>query len=438
MQQKKLYILWDEAHIWGLIAWRAVRAMALPYQLVKGKDIAHGVLSGKSPALLLVPGGSARLKAASLGAKGRKAIAEYVAAGGHYLGICGGAGLGLSDADGLGLCPWKRAAYTDRLQHLVSGHVLAHCAPNALSPPASLPLAASAAPAGGGKDIPLPVWWPGRFDPQQGSAVTVLATYKNPALKDAENFAESTADLWVADLSLASLPPTIFSEWQSLYGIHIQPDFLCGQPCVIHGSHGAGSYTLSYSHLETPDSPAANAWLAHLLHRIAGFPLSSRTIPPWPIEAQIPLWPCNDDTRPLWEARAALRHIMELGLAHGLLFRRTEWLWGWRAGIPGAALNNVYAALCTALALSPSPEALCYWHSRREAFCRALETFTQGVQGYLLAERLATTLADSNVVDRRGLKEQRTSLFGPPMSGGGLYKELLDVVDELIFLEGGE
>lgn len=431
LQQKKLYILWDEAHIWGLIAWRAVRAMDLPYQLVKGKDIAHGVLSCKSPALLLVPGGSARLKAAALGAKGRKAIAEYVAAGGHYLGICGGAGLGLSDPDGLGLCPWKRAAYTDRLQHLVSGHVLTHCAPHPLSPPT--PSLSADTATEGSSDIPLPVWWPGRFDPQLDSPVSVLATYGRSAV--------DAGDLWVADLPLASLPPSIFGEWQALYGIHIQPDFLCGQPCVIHGkyggSDGAGTYTLSYSHLETPDSPAANGWLAHLLHRLAGFPLSTRPIPPWPIAAQAPLWPRDEHTRPLWEARDALQQIMELGLAHGLLFRRTEWLWGWRTGIPGAALNNLYAALCTALALKPSPETLHYWHSRREAFCRALETFTPGVQGYLLAERLATTLADSNAVDRKGLKEQRTSLFGPPMSGGGLYKELLDVADELIFLEGG-
>lgn len=439
MKQKKLYILWDESHIWGLIAWRFAVATGLPYQLVKGKEIAHGALSCKSPALLLVPGGSAKLKAQSLGAAGRKAIAAYVAAGGHYLGICGGAGLGLSDPEGLGLCPWKRAAYTDRLQHLVSGHVLTHCAAHPLAPPTAPPLLTSSstpshslpAPSANSTPplpqaaVPLPVWWPGRFDPQPDSPVHVLATYGTPA-----------DDLWVADLPLASLPSSIFSQWQALYGIHIQPDFLHGQPCVIHGQYGAGTYTLSYSHLETPHSPAANSWLTHLLHHLAGLDTRCCTTPPWPVETQAPVWPLTEDTRPLWEARAALQALMELGLAHNLLFRRTEWLWGWRAGLPGAALNNLYAALCTVLALPPTAEAMACWYRHREAFCRALDTFSQGTEGYLLAERLATTLNYSlpDAVDRKGLKEQRTALFGPPMSGGGLYKELLDATDELLFL----
>lgn len=425
MKQKKLYILWDESHIWGLIAWRFAVVTGLPYQLVKGKEIAHGALSGKPPAMLLVPGGSARLKAQSLGTAGRKAIAAYVSAGGHYLGICGGAGLGLSDPDGLGLCPWKRAAYTNRLQHLVSGHVLTHCAAHPLAPPSYTNAWSSGTSLSSQAAVPLPVWWPGRFDPQPDSPVSVLATYGKPA-----------EDLWVADLPLASLPPAIFSQWQALYGIHIQPDFLHGQPCVIHGQYGAGTYTLSYSHLETPHSPAANAWLAHLLYSLAGLDTHCSTTPPWPVETQHSVWPLTDDTRPLWEARAALQALLELGLAHNLFFRRTEWLWGWRAGLPGAALNNLYAALCTVLALPPTAEAMACWYRRREAFCRALDTFSQGTEGYLLAERLATTLNYSlpDAVDRKGLKEQRTALFGPPMSGGGLYKELLDLVDELLFL----
>lgn len=409
MKQHLLYILWDESHIWGLIAWRAAAAMGLPYQLVKGKDIAQGVLSGKSssipPGLLLVPGGTARLKALSLGKKGCEAIRQYVAKGGQYLGICGGAGLGLSDPDGLGLCPWTRAAYTDRLQHLVSGHVLARCTGERLTP--------------------LPVWWPGRFDPQPGSAVTVLATYDSPA-----------DDLWMADLPLHSLPNSIFGEWQALYGINMRPDFMRGQPCVIHGAYGLGNYTLSYSHLETPHSPDANTWLAQLLHNFGGFDPITTRIPPWDVEAQDAVWPLNADTSPLWEAREGVRRIMELGLTHNLLFRRTEWLWGWRAGIPGAALNNIYASLCTALALPPTAEAMAWWYKKREAFCRTMPLFCQGVEGYLLAERLATTLNSSlpDAVDRQGLKVQRTALFGPPMSGGGMYKELLDVVDELVFL----
>ncbi len=67
---------------------------------------------------------------------------------------------------------------------------------------------------------------------------------------------------------------------------------------------------------------------------------------------------------------------------------------------------------------------------------RHLPLFREGAEGYLLAERLATTLASHlpDVVDRRGLRAQREALFGHPMEGGGLYRELLDIADELVFL----
>ena len=420
--RQDIYILWDAAHIWGLMAWRAVRALGLPCVLVKAQEIAQGLLSGKPPALLLAPGGTARHKAAALGAQGMDNVRAYVAEGGRYLGFCGGAGLGLSGGGGLGLCPWTRAAYTDRMQHLVSGHVLARPAVgHALCPPGL---------DGDATLLSLPVWWPGRFAPQEGTDVEVLAAYLRP-----------DEDLCLADIPLSSLPQDIFAAWQALYGVNMRPDFLAGQPCVLTGSFGQGRYVLSYSHLETPDSPQANGWLAHILRELAGL-VSSAPGPGgqtgvWDVD-NLPLrWPVNAETAPLHAAREACRKLMALGAEHGLLFRRTPWLHGWRTGIPGAALNNVHAALSTALSLEPGDAALAFWRQNRDAVARMLPVFERGVEGYLLAERLATTLSSSlpDVVDRRGLRVQRETLFGLPMEGGGLYQELLDVADELVFLQ---
>lgn len=92
---RPICILWDASHIWGLMAWRAVRALGLACRLVKGKEIAEGALLGKpgldatphrsgvrrrteqpclsgcpSSPLLLAPGGNARLKAQALGDAG--------------------------------------------------------------------------------------------------------------------------------------------------------------------------------------------------------------------------------------------------------------------------------------------------------------------------------------------------------------------------------
>lgn len=427
-----LHILWDESHIWGLLAWRAVESMGLPYRLVRAQEIADGLLSRNPPALLLVPGGTARLKADALGESGMRAVRDHVAGGGRYLGFCGGAGLGLTGEHGLGLCPWSRASFTDRMQHFVSGHV--HAAVNAGHPltPADL----SAAPS-------LPVWWPGRFAPEDGHDVEILARYTEPG-----------GDFWVADLPLDTLPPGTFAEWEDLYGIRLRPTFLIGQPCILHGTYGQGSYTLSYTHLETPESPEANRWFAHLVERLTdgppapgvlgtpgdignaptgGLRAATPLVPAWELDALPARW--HDDG--LLRARALFDDIVTIGINHCLFFRRNSWLIGWRAGIPGANLNNLHAAVCTAVSTPPTPAAEDYWNARRRSFLDRLALFHKGVTGYLLAERLAMTLSKTfpETVSRQSLKEQRAALFGPPMASGGLYAELLDVLDRLVFLQ---
>ena len=478
-----IYILWDASHIWGLMAWRAVRAMGLPCRLVKGKEIAQGVLLGKphsghapdatqTPAhmgknppgrasLLLVPGGNARLKAAGLGPDGIKAVRQWVEEGGNYLGFCGGAGLALSHSapqQGLGICPWGRAAYPERLYHLISGHTRVRICDNgefSFRPPlqpnghnGNCPKkrqAASSAPAGicpgagktagrvsarclplsAGMERPpsLPVWWPGRFAAEADSHVHVLAAYDAP-----------DADFWLADLALQSIPPHIFGQWQTLYGVNLQPDFLKGQPLVISGRHGQGKYVLSYSHLETPHSPDANAWLAQLLRQLTGLEPCRTDVPLWQLRHPCHAWP--EDSAPLLDALRHMRGLLDLAVEHHLFFARTHWLWGWRTGLPGATCNNLHAALCTAASLEPSAAALAYWREVRPRFSELADRFAAGAEGYLLACRLAETLSPTlpDAVNKRGLDSQRQELFGHPMSGGGLMEELLNITEELVFL----
>ncbi|ATD80283.1 Biotin-protein ligase, N terminal [Desulfovibrio desulfuricans] len=473
-------ILWDSSHIWGLMAWRAVRAMGLPCRLVKGKEIAQGALLGKPhggnapdttqpPAhtekqpsgrasLLLVPGGNARLKAAGLGDDGIRAVRRWMEEGGNYLGFCGGAGLALSHAapqQGLGICPWGRAAYPERLHHLISGHARVRVCdngefsfrppprPNSVSPKKQQAAAAPAArtcpgagkaagrvsarclPLSAGTERPpsLPVWWPGRFAAEDNSGVHVLASYDAP-----------DADFWLADLPLQSIPPHIFGQWQELYGVNLLPDFLKGQPLVVSGRHGRGNYVLSYSHLETPHSPDANAWLAQLLHQLTGLEPDRADVPLWQLRHPCHAWP--EDSAPLLNALRHMRDLLDLAVEHHLFFARTHWLWGWRTGLPGAACNNLHAALCTAASLEPSATALAYWRVVRPRFSDLADRFAAGAEGYFLACRLAETLSPSlpDAVNRRGLDCQRHALFGHPMSGGGLMEELLDITEELVFL----
>ncbi len=402
-------VLWDASHIWGLTVRRALVHMGLPHRLVKAASIAQGALSGKPPALLIAPGGSARLKSKALGPEGRTAVRDFVSDGGHYLGICGGAGFALSEPGGLSLCPWRRASYSNRLQHLISGHILVKMRGNH-------PLCPEWADA-----LPLPVWWPGRFAPQPDDDVRILGSYLQPA-----------GDIWLADLPLDSLPPDTLSDWESMYGVRFRPEELYGQACMVHAPFGAGSYTLSYSHLETPDSPPANRLFAHMLRELTGIAPASEQCPDWGLADR----PVNWDDEVLNRARAILEQLIRTGVEHRLIFSRTSWLWGWRTGIPGAALNNMCAALYTAQDLTPNDDALAWWRDKKALFDQKMELFRRGVEQYLLAERLAATLAAAQpqAIDRRVLNLQREALFGPAMEGGGLYEDLTGVLEELVFL----
>lgn len=444
-----VYILWDASHIWGLMAWRALRALGVPSRLVKAKEIAEGALHGKpghpgGARLLLVPGGSARRKAALLGSAGRAAVRDFVRGGGSYLGFCGGAGLALSHAreeHGLGLCPWRRAPYAQRFQHLISGHVLA-TVPDAgagrpeCAPPRDMAAHAAWAPLPAAP-ISLPVWWPGRFAPGPGD-VTPLATGIAP-----------DADLWLADLPLAGVPPHVLETWRVCYGVDLSPDFLAGQPLVVSGAFGAGRYLLSYSHLETPESPAANAWLADILRGLGACAPRAATVPAWRLETTggeppSPAPSAHDPAALARHARARISALLDLGVEHHLFFRRTPWLWGWRAGLPGMACNNLLAAFAELEELARRAEAAPAPCEARERlrqglgprFSGLVALFAEGAEGWLMASRLAAMLAPSlpDAVDGRGLAHQRAALFGHPMRGGGLAEELLQIAEECLYI----
>lgn len=404
-----IHIYWDESHFWGLLVTRALSAWGIPHRLVRGHEIADGVLSGKSgeaPKLLIVPGGRAKGKTDRLGIQGMDAICEFVHGGGTYLGFCGGTGLALTGPYSLGLSPWSRKGYKNRLHHFLSGHV--ETSLNVDNPLVPDNLEGSAI---------LPVWWPGRFDPKDDS-VTVLARYGKPG-----------PDFWVADLNLATLPKGTMTDWENLYGVHLRPDFLEGLPCVTTNEFGAGRVILSYAHLETPASPQANAWLKHMLGQVLGEELGNSTIPAWDVTSRPVVW--NDAA--LMAAREAMESIIDTGTSHFLLFWRNPWLLGWRRGIPGAGINSLYSLICESMASEPDDQTLAFWTKHRDKFSVLMKLLTNGLSGYLLAERLSMTVfhSDPDAVSKAGLMEQRRALFGKPPEPGGIHADLSALLEEL-------
>lgn len=461
-----LYLVWDEAHLWGVLMLRALTAWGLPVRLVRSHQIALGLLESSPPGALVVPGGFSSRKSASLGQRGLEAVRGYVAGGGSYLGICGGAGLGLTTPGGLGLCPWTRQPFEHRLQHFASGHV--HLRPNRSSPyvPVGLP----------GEPL-APVWWPAKFRPH-GRGVTVVASYGAPG-----------PDFLMADIPLSMVPTQTLEDWEALYGVRLAPAFSEGDPCIVAGTYGGGRYVLSHAHLETPDSPPANAWLAHLLAELAGVACPGAPAPIWTIGGEegqpagaLPLHPAGRAAPPrtpgiggratvdaklnggfggtlsprppeasvpwqsveLERAMEGMLGVAQLGIQHGLLSWREPWLLGWRQGLPGAQLSGLLAMLDQARRLDPPDAARDFWAGHEAEFGRAVSLMVQGLSGYLLAERLALTLwrVDPQAVPERGLREARFSLFGPPpgtgAQDGGLCGRVLAILEEFIWLCAAE
>ena len=411
-------MLWDDSHIWGLMSLRALGSLGFPTRLLKGQDIAQGALlrkqaGGEPYALLVVPGGSAQLKAEALGDAGKRAICDYIRLGGCYLGFCGGAGLALTlpQSRGLGLCPWRRAEYPQRMLHLLSGYVQADPCPNALTPD-------------WGNHAPsLPVWWPGRFS-NSGGDVEVLARYRGP-----------DRDFWIADIALDSVPKRIFEEWKRLYGINLTADFLADTELMVTGRYGKGRYVLSYSHLETPDSSEANAWLVHILKALTCVSAASESVPAWnflfkrksPDPGIPPL---------LSELLSRIRDLVDLAMEHRLFFARTPWLVGWKQGLPGAMCNNLLAATVASCSVLPGREALHFWSESESEITSLVESFFAGAEGYLLAARLMETMHASmtGVMDRGSLVRERDRLFGHPMLGKGILGRLLFLLEEYLYL----
>ncbi|MBQ7585848.1 MAG: hypothetical protein IJU40_06345 [Desulfovibrionaceae bacterium] len=407
-----IYLLWDSSHLWGLMAYRALKNLKLPCRLVKGVEIAKGILTQELP-LVIVPGGNAKQKAQALGAKGLKNLQNFVALGGAYLGLCGGAGLALSQRDarlGLNLCPWPRKPYPERLQHLSSGHVKARLKNHPLLQGFKIE-----------EEISLPVFWPGRFWPKEDPLVKVLA-YATTC----------DVDFWLGDLPLNSIPKELFEIWRQEYGLDLSSDFLKDTPLIVTGDFKAGRYILSYSHLETPESKTANKLLITLLKDLYPQKIEDSEIKSWDLEAG----PFKLDPvfyQDLYLALTYTKELLSLGQEHQLFFKRTPWLYGWKRGLPGSQLNNLHTSLSELLKTNEQKGAHLFWENHKAKFKKLLTLFWQSAKESLLSTRISQVL-DQGLPLQKDLKDRSQAIFGSPLTGGGLLGELLALVEEMIYL----
>ncbi len=396
--------LWDESFLWGVMACKALRAAGLPFELVRSEDIRSGVLADYRT--LFVPGGWASNKAKALGKDGIDAIRQFVDQGGNYIGFCGGAGL--ATQDGIGLVPVTRRPTKERVPSF-SGRIRLISQDHDLW-----------------KGIDEPIyhaWWPSQFVVDE--SVKVLATY-GEALPDA-----FTSDVNVGD-------GTSTGSWKDLeavYQINLDPKRLIGEPAVIEGMYGKGKVLLSLVHFDTPGDANGTAVLGNIWGYFGCAWNSPDAIEPRPQRGSVSV-PVLDNG--MVDIRRATDGLIGLGLRNFLWFWRNPMLLQWRRGVRGleyctlsVMVNEVVVLLERRDGLSTLPDVA----SRIQRIRNLAQPFTDKAGELLLRERFA--MQNEHITYEKcqdpKIVSLRDELFSRSKSHGGVFKELIDEIDHLLY-----
>jgi hypothetical protein len=410
--------LWDESFLWGLMAYRALKGLGLPFDLIKAEDIKTGALNNYK--MLFVPGGWASNKSKALGDSGLKAIREFVANGGSYLGFCGGAGLATEAKDGIGLLNVKRRPTKERVPSF-SGRIHLNISEHPIWREGKARLAPTIFHA----------WWPSQFVVED-KGIKTLATYGD-ALPDA-----FSSDLNVGDIELTGG----WAELENLYGINLNPRKLKNEPSVLEGTYGKGKVVLSLVHFDTPEDRNGQQVLVNLWGYLAGEKAEHRTqsaerghnrfIPTLEKGGKGGF----DSVQELY---FMCTEIISLGERNFLWFRRNSMLLQWRRGVRGLEYNTLYIMMkeISEILNNQKKDDISQGIDNGLADIRELLVpFVEKAKHLLLLERYALQRGHITYerCDDPEIQKLRAELFSESKRHGGKFKELVDEIDELLFL----
>ncbi len=402
----KIAFLWDESFLWGLMAYRALKAACLPFELIRSGDIGKGILDGHK--LLFVPGGWASNKIKTLGTDGITKIKEFVGRGGNYLGFCGGAGL--ATLDGIGLLNISRKPTKERVPSF-SGRIGLNLSEHVIW-----------------RDITEPVfhaWWPSQFLPAT-SDTRVLASYGH-ALPDS-----FSSDLNVGD----TVRYSNWSDKEKHYGINLNPDRLLNDSAVVEGTYGKGKVLLSLIHFDTPGDTNGAAVLKNIWRYLAG---DEKIDENTETRRRGDAGTKRDKERTfmlLDELESAVDELIALGQRNFLWFWRNPMLLQWQRGVRGLEYCTLYVMIKEISALvrysDADPSLIADYALEIKDL---LIPFVEKAMPLLILERDAMRKGHITYekCDDPEIQKKRTELFVSSKSHGGIFKQLLDKIDALLY-----
>ncbi|MHB0866751.1 MAG: hypothetical protein ACYC6B_04175 [Thermoleophilia bacterium] len=417
-QPAKVALLWDSSYLWGLIAYRTLRGLGVDFDLLGAAEIRDGGLTGHD--IIFVPGGWASDKFAALGDEGVTAMQGFVAAGGGYLGLCGGAGLALSHDSGLGLAPFGRLPASVRLPSFSGRISLDH---SDASHPMWHDIDANTA---------FYAWWPGQFALEPDAGVRVLASYGQPQ-----------AGSFVTDLPLG--PTYDWAAWEQSYGINLDPDRITGEPAVVELNYGKGTVILSYLHFETPSDTDGHRVLLNLISYLAG----GKTGGLAPVTGYDEVVPAGSDPRlngtadPGADAAAVTRELEQqardfitFGRQNFLWSWRNDWLLQWRRGVKGIEYSAICGMVAELRRLTEIFEDSLDQETRKQvsALPGLITPFLRDARELIMRERFAMNHGPISPLrsDDAKINSLRATLFSSNKRCGGLYEEIMTQIDALL------
>ncbi|MBI5101076.1 MAG: hypothetical protein HZB33_04495 [Nitrospirae bacterium] len=387
------------------MAYNALLKAGLPFDLVSSDDIKKGQLENYT--MLFVPGGWSSNKLKALGDEGIEAVRRFVRDGGNYLGFCGGAGL--ATREGISLLDIRRKPTKERVPSFSGGIALS---------------TRQHAIWGGIRKPVFHAWWPPQFDICDED-VRVLASYKK-ALPDA-----FTSDLCIGDVG----PLSDWAELEKTYRINLDPERLSGEPAVVSGKCGKGTVVLSLIHFDTPDDPDAKTVLINLWNVLSGGK-TAKTKQAYCRTAKSEGAALDIRTKTLLDdLDNAVDDLITFGTRNFLWFWRSPLLLQWRRGIRGLEYNTLYSmvrSVTDECRRENLPEDV---GKKLQKIKKRLVPFIERSKQLLIFERFAMQQGHITFEQSHDSKIQsiRSELFSSSKSYGGLFKEILDEIDSLLF-----